>query len=167
MFGTLVSVVLLAAVGAAHAATTVTLKNAKNESVGSAVLTPLTNGVKIELQVAGLPPGEHAFHVHENGSCLAPKFESAGGHFAPGKNPHGFDAPQGPHAGDMPNVVIGADGSAKLELINTQVTLGKGTNSLLKKGGTALMIHEKADDYKTQPTGNAGGRLACGEIKGE
>lgn len=167
MFRALVSLVLFVGFGVAQAATTVTLKNAKNENVGTAVLTPLTNGVKIDLQVAGLPPGEHGFHVHETGSCLAPKFDSAGGHFAPGKNPHGFDANQGPHAGDMPNLVVGADGSAKVEIINTQVTLGKGTNSLLKKGGTALMIHEKADDYKTQPTGNAGGRLACGEIKAE
>ena len=158
LFSTLLSV---------HAATTVTLKNAKNEDVGTAVLTPLTNGVKIDLKVQGLPPGEHAFHVHENGSCLAPKFDSAGGHFAPGQNPHGFDAHQGPHAGDMANVVVGADGKATLEVVNTRVTLGKGANSLTKKGGTALMIHEKADDYKTQPSGNAGGRLACGEIKGE
>jgi len=167
MFRPLIYSALLVGAVVAHAATTVTLKNAKNENVGTALLTPLANGVKMEISVHGLPPGEHGFHVHENGSCVAPKFDSAGGHFAPNKNEHGFDVQKGPHAGDMANLMVGADGSAKLEIINTHVTLGKGANSLAKKGGTALMIHEKADDYKTQPTGNAGGRLACGEIKGE
>lgn len=151
----------------ANAATNVVLKNAKNETVGTAQLTSLTNGVKIDLDLKGLAPGEHALHFHETGACAAPKFDSAGGHFAPAKNPHGFDSAQGPHAGDMPNLIVGADGKLRQQIINTQVTLGKGANSLVKAGGTALVIHEKADDYKSQPAGNAGGRLACGEIKGE
>ncbi|MBX3020903.1 MAG: superoxide dismutase family protein [Bdellovibrionales bacterium] len=151
----------------ANAATTVVLKNAKNESIGTAKLTALTNGVKIDLDLKNVPAGEHAFHFHETGSCQAPTFDSAGGHFAPAKNPHGFDAAQGPHAGDMPNLMVPADGKLRQEIINTQVTLGKGANSLHKAGGTALVIHDKADDYKSQPSGNAGGRWACGEIKGE
>lgn len=161
-FGTLA----LTSFVAVAAPTTVNLKNAKNESVGMATITPLANGVKIDLDVHGLPPGLHGFHVHETGSCQGPKFDSAGGHFAPTKNAHGFDADKGPHPGDMTNITVGADGVAKVEIINTQVTLGKGANSLLKAGGTALIIHEKADDYKSQPAGNAGSRLACGEIKG-
>jgi superoxide dismutase, Cu-Zn family len=81
------------------------------------------------------------------------------------KSGHGFDATEGPHAGDMANFIVGADGTAKVEVINGSVTLGSGSNSLMKTGGTALVIHEKADDYKSQPAGNAGARVACGEIK--
>ena len=119
----------------------------------------------MNVEISKLPPGEHAFHFHETGTCTAPKFESAGGHFAPGTKGHGFDAAEGYHAGDMANIIVGADGKVKVEFINANVTLDKGPNSLMKTGGTALVIHEKADDYKSQPAGNAGGRLACGEIK--
>jgi len=150
-----------------HAAApkTVTLKNDKNETVGTATLTPMAKGVKIAVDVTKLPPGEKAMHIHETGTCTAPKFDSAGGHYAPGNKGHGFDAAEGFHAGDMPNIHVGADGKAKVEVINTNVTLDKGTSSLMKTGGTALVIHEKGDDYKSQPSGNAGARIACGEIK--
>lgn len=151
---------------AATSPITVDLKNAKGESVGTATLTEMTKGVRIVLDVKGLAPGEHAFHFHENGKCETPKFESAGSHFAPKKNPHGFMDAKGPHAGDMPNLIASADGTVKQEIINTNVTLKPGASSLLKKGGTAAVIHEKADDYKTQPTGDAGGRAVCGEITG-
>ena len=144
----------------------VALKDAKGKEVGQVQLTSLANGVRVRLDLHSLPPGEKALHFHETGSCKAPKFTSAGGHFAPAKNPHGFDAEKGPHAGDMPNIFVGKDGRAKLEVINTQVTLGTGSNSLKKAGGTALVIHAAADDYKSQPAGNAGDRIACGEIKG-
>jgi len=143
----------------------VSLKNAKGEEVGQATLTELANGVRIQLEVKNLSPGEHAFHFHEKGSCVAPKFDSAGGHFAPQKHKHGFDVSGGFHAGDMPNIVVSQDGTAKVELVNTKVRLGKGPNSLLKAGGTSLVIHAKADDYKSQPAGDAGDRLACGEVK--
>ena len=156
--------------GVAHAAPTasqvVVLKNGKGEAVGNATLTPLAKGVKIILDLHGLTPGEHAVHFHEKGLCTAPKFESAGGHFAPLKSKHGFDIEGGPHAGDMANFFASADGTAKVELINSSVSLGAGADSLVKSGGAALMIHEKADDYKSQPAGEAGGRFACGEIKG-
>lgn len=142
------------------------LKNAVGETVGSAKILPLAKGVRISIEARGLTPGEHAIHFHEKGSCKGPKFESAGGHFAPLKNAHGFDHKDGHHAGDMPNLVVLADGTVKTELINTAVTLGKGVNSLVKKEGTALVIHSGADDYKSQPAGNAGDRFACGEIKG-
>ena len=146
---------------------TVTLKNAKGEVVGNATLTALSHGVKVDMTVHGMNPGEHAMHFHEKGVCTGPKFESAGGHFAPGHNQHGFDMKGGPHPGDMPNFFVAADGTAKVEVVNEAVTLGKGENSLRKSGGTALVVHEKADDYKSQPAGDAGGRAACGEIKTE
>lgn len=145
---------------------TVTLKNTNNKTVGTATLTQLKNGVKIQLNVKGLAAGEHALHFHETGSCLGPKFDSAGGHFAPLKNKHGFDEEGGPHAGDMANLIVGKDGLGHLETVNTAVTLNAGENSLLKESGAALVIHEKADDHKSQPAGNAGPRVVCGEIKG-
>lgn len=144
----------------------VVLKNGKGEVVGNAMLSPLVKGVKIILDIHGLAPGEHAIHFHEKGVCTAPKFESAGGHFAPLKNKHGFDMEGGPHPGDMANFFAAADGTAKVELVNSSVSLASGPDSLVKSGGTALVIHEKADDYKSQPAGDAGGRFACGEIKG-
>jgi superoxide dismutase, Cu-Zn family len=144
----------------------VVLKNATGETVGNAQISPLAKGVRIVVDVRGLSPGEHAIHFHEKGSCVAPKFESAGGHFAPAKNAHGFDSKDGHHAGDMPNLRVPDGGSLKIEIVNTAVTLSKGANSLMKKDGTALVIHAAADDYKSQPAGNAGDRQVCGEIKG-
>jgi Cu-Zn family superoxide dismutase len=150
----------LPAFGATH---DVTLKNGKGATIGTATLTEMAKGVRIDVDVRGLTPGEHAIHFHEKGSCVGPKFESAGGHFTPEKAAHGFDTANGPHAGDMANFFADKDGKAKFEIVNTRVNLG--ANSLLKTGGTALVIHEKADDYKSQPAGDAGGRFACGEIK--
>lgn len=147
------------------AAKTVTLKNALNENVGTAVISPAATGVKIALNITKMPPGEHAIHFHETGTCTGPKFDSAGGHFAPASKVHGFESPGGHHAGDMKNITVGADGTLKTEFTNDAVVLAQGDNSLLKTGGTALVIHEKGDDYKSQPAGNAGSRMACGEIK--
>ena len=144
----------------------ITFKNAKGAEAGTATLTQLAQGVRITIDAKDLTPGEHAFHFHENGKCEGPKFDSAGSHYAPEKKAHGHDDAAGPHAGDMPNLIVGADGKVKSEVINTHVSLKPGANSLLKKGGTALIIHEKADDYKTQPSGGAGGRVLCAEIKG-
>lgn len=139
---------------------TVYLKGPKGERIGTAVISEKGSGVKIALKVAMLPPGEHGFHIHETGTCTGPKFDSAGGHYAGSKKNHG-DVPDGPHAGDMKNITVKADGTAQLEIVNMDVTLAE----ISGKDSKALIIHEKPDDYKTQPSGNAGARIACGEIK--
>jgi superoxide dismutase, Cu-Zn family len=156
-----VAVIALAQNSSAHA----DFVNAQGQKIGTARLTQTADGVKIDVRVSQLPPGTHAFHIHTVGKCEAPDFKSAGGHFNPEGKQHGKDNPQGAHAGDMMNFEVGADGRARFSVVNTAVTLGDGANSLFHEGGTALVIHEKADDYKTDPTGNAGNRLACGVIE--
>ena len=142
----------------------VDLKDAKGNSVGMAMISPATGGgVTVELDVKGLPPGEHAVHFHAVPKCEAP-FTSAGSHFNPDNKKHGLQNPEGPHAGDMNNFTVDAKGVAKTKVTNKNVSLGDGANSLYANGGTALIIHAAADDMKTDPSGNAGDRIACGVI---
>jgi superoxide dismutase, Cu-Zn family len=141
------------------------LINAQGDTVGQATLHPAGEGVHIALTVQGLPPGEKGFHIHAVGSCDPPTFESAGPHFAPQGRQHGFENPQGPHGGDLRNVVIGADGSARQEFTNEMVTLAEGRpNSVFDADGTALVIHAGPDDYRTDPSGDSGDRIACGVV---
>ena len=142
----------------------VDLKDAKGNSVGMAMISPAKDGgVNVELDVKGLPAGEHAVHFHAVPKCEAP-FTSAGSHFNPANKKHGMQNPEGPHAGDMPNFTVAANGTAKTTVTNKNVTLADGANSLYANGGTALVIHAAADDMKTDPAGNAGDRIACGMI---
>lgn len=146
--------------GMAH----VDVKDATGKSVGMAMITAAKDGgVSIAVDFKGLPPGEHALHFHQTAKCEAP-FTSAGGHFNPGMKKHGSENPEGPHAGDMANFTVAADGSVKTTITNSKVTLGAGDNSIYANGGTALMVHAKGDDMKTDPSGNAGDRIACGLV---
>jgi Cu-Zn family superoxide dismutase len=143
---------------------TVTLMDLQGASIGTATLSPAPDGgVSFALDVKNLPPGDHAFHVHQVAKC-EPPFASAGPHFNPEGKKHGLNNPAGPHAGDMSNVTVGADGTAMVTIVNPRVTLGDGANSVFANGGTALVIHAKADDMMTDPAGNAGDRIACGVI---
>ncbi len=144
---------------------TVKLSDAKGKSIGTAKLSADPGGVKITLAVKGLTPGDHAIHVHETAKCDAPDFKSAGGHFNPAHKKHGSANPEGPHAGDMPNFTVDAKGASTASLVAANLTLDEGAHSVFTSGGTALVIHDKADDFKTDPAGAAGDRIACGLIK--
>ena len=147
---------------AASTATTV-LKDGSGKEVGKAELTGTPNGVLIKLTLDGVPAGEHAFHVHETGKCDAPDFKSAGSHYNPDKTKHGILNPEGPHAGDMPNIHVPADGKLTIEILNGLVSID-GERALLDTDGSALVIHGMPDDYKSDPAGHAGDRIACGVV---
>lgn len=147
---------------------TVEFLNADGEATGTAELTEEDNGVMVKLDVEGLEPGMHGIHFHEEGMCEAPDFESAGGHFNPTGASHGHDHPDGPHAGDLHNIEVADDGTSTDELTAENVTLQIGEdNSLLKEGGTALVIHASEDDGQTDPSGDSGERIACGVVTAE
>ncbi len=139
--------------------------DAKGNKVGTATLTQTAKGVRINVSVTGLLAGVHGIHIHTVGMCQGPNFASAGGHFNPMMKKHGKDNPDGPHAGDLPNFNVGANGKGKATMTAAMVTLGDGMNSLFHAGGTALVIHAGPDDYKTDPAGNSGDRIACGVVE--
>lgn len=131
---------------------------------GTASFTQLDEGVRVVIEAEGLTPGVHGAHIHETGSCIAPDFSSAGGHWNPFNREHGRDNPAGRHMGDMPNIIIGQDGTGLLEVVLEGATIDGGRAALLDDDGSAVMIHAGPDDYRTDPAGAAGPRVACGEV---
>ncbi|ORE98739.1 superoxide dismutase family protein [Aurantimonas sp. 22II-16-19i] len=140
----------------------VELKGSDGASMGTASFVPTPHGVLIEADLQNLPGGTHGFHIHETGVCEG-DFSSAGGHYNPGDVDHGYMGETGPHAGDMPNVVA-TDGAVKVSVFNPNVSMTGGDAPLDDEDGSALMIHSGADDYASQPAGDAGSRIACGVI---
>ncbi|WP_308634142.1 superoxide dismutase family protein [Paenibacillus silvisoli] len=141
------------------------LVNTSGADVGLATLTQKNDAVVLHVEAKNLPPGLHGIHFHETGKCEVPDFKSSGAHFNPMTKQHGFNNPKGFHVGDLPNITVAADGTVKVDIESRIVTLAKDQpNSLLKSGGTALVIHAQADDYVTDPAGNSGDRIACGVI---
>jgi len=140
------------------------LINGKGERIGTATLSQVRDEVRIRVVISNLPPGLHAMHIHTVGECHGPDFKTAGAHFNPYGRKHGAQNKDGPHAGDLPNFEVREDGTAQVELSSPLVTLRQGKNSLLPSGRTCLVIHAHPDDGVTDPTGNAGARLACGII---
>lgn len=159
--GLILALVMLPSSSAAK--TKVELKDAQGKSVGEVLLWDQGTGVALQLKLHDLSPGVHAIHFHQAPKCEGPDFKSAGGHFNPESKKHGFENPEGHHAGDMKNFTVNAKGRASAKLEDADVTLKDGPHSLLSSGG-AVVVHAKADDYKTDPSGNSGDRIACGVI---
>jgi|SRR6185369_11525423 Cu-Zn family superoxide dismutase len=160
----LLATAVLAVTLKAAAQTKVELKDAQGKDVGTAKIASAKKGVKIALNLHGLPPGQHGIHFHQTAKCDPPDFKSAGGHLNPDGKHHGLENPEGHHAGDMRNITVGEKGTVKTTLTEMDVNLGNDNHSLFSNGGTALVIHAKADDMKTDPAGNSGDRIACGLI---
>jgi len=141
-----------------------TLKDKEGTQVGVVTLIETPEGVRIAVTGYRLPPGGHGLHIHAVGLCEPPDFTSAGAHFNPTNKQHGRLNPNGAHAGDLPNLVVAASGEGGIDVTTKVFTLGPGANTLLTDKGTAIVVHANPDDEKTDPTGNSGGRIACGVI---
>lgn len=139
------------------------LHDADDQIVGEVLLHDTPHGTLIRASLRDMPPGTHAFHIHAVGEC-EPPFTSAGGHYNPDGKAHGIMSPEGLHAGDMPNIHVPDSGELEIEILNTRVRVEE---LLEQEEGTALVIHEGADDYETDPAGDAGPRIACGVIGSE
>lgn len=140
------------------------VRNAEGRALGTLTLKDGGAGLTVSGRLAGLAPGEHGVHLHSTGRCNPPAFDSAGSHWNPGQRQHGSANPQGPHAGDLPNLAVGADSSATMEGTTAAGSL-RGELPLLDADGAAVIVHAGSDDYQSQPSGNAGSPVACGVVE--
>ncbi|QPC47337.1 superoxide dismutase family protein [Mangrovibacillus cuniculi] len=143
----------------------VSVINSDGDEIGTVEMQESPEGVKMSFDLTGLPPGEHAVHIHNKNKCDIPDFLSAGEHLNPDDKQHGLLNPEGAHAGDLPNLIADEQGVVKVDIVAPGVTLKDGKTTLFTKDGTSIVIHENADDGMSQPAGNGGERIACGEIK--
>lgn len=143
----------------------VTLNDARGRGVASAQMSQEAAGVRVRVAATAMPAGTYAAHVHMVGRCDAPAFESAGGHWNPTGQQHGRDNPAGAHLGDLPNLSVGTDGRGSMEYLAAGARLDGGTSGMFDTDGSALIIHANADDYRTDPSGNSGVRIACGIVR--
>ncbi len=143
---------------------TTQLLNASGETLGTATLTQEKDGVRVTASLIGLPAGNYAIHLHSVGKCEAPDFKTAGGHFNPGMKQHGHLNPAGEHSGDLPNISVGSDRKGSLNELRTGLRLVDGDMPLIDADGAAVVVHAGPDDYKTDPSGNSGARIACGVV---
>lgn len=152
---------------AATAGATAEVMDLEGKSLGTLELMNMGSGVHITGELMGLPGGDHGIHIHATGDCdAASKFETAGPHFNPTDHKHGSENPEGPHAGDLPNLPVPPEGAGVIvDLMGEAVTLGDGDNSLFDADGSAVVVHAGPDDYKSDPSGNSGDRIACGVIE--
>lgn len=164
----IIAIMMVVLAGCANVEVTkleVEIFNEVGDSLGMIELQEQSSGVKLSLDLKGLPPGVHGIHIHDTNKCSGPEFKKAGNHFNPDNKEHGLLHPKGAHAGDLPNIIVEDDGTVKAELMAPQVTLRSGKNSLFTKDGTSIVITEQQDDGMTQPAGDSGTRIACGAIK--
>lgn len=142
-----------------------TFAGTDGQDIGSATLIGTPHGVLVQASLEGFPPGSHAFHLHETGSC-SPDFTASGGHYNPHGTGHGFLDPAGRHVGDLPNIHVPESGELEVELFADLATLNEGDAALLDDDGSAIVVHRDADDYSTDPAGAGGDRIACAVIRG-
>ena len=140
------------------------VRDASGRPVAHTSATQVGDTLRIRVESAGLAPGIYGAHLHAIGRCLPPAFESAGPHWNPSKRQHGRDNPQGQHRGDLPNLMVGTDGNGSFEFTIPGSWLSGRNSPLLDQDGTAIVIHARPDDYRTDPSGNSGARIACGVL---
>jgi len=142
------------------------MKALDGTAIGTATFVATSHGVLVTFDLKGLTPGAHAIHIHTSGSCdAASGFNTAGPHYSPdAKHTHGYLSAHGPHAGDLPNQFAASDGTLHASVMSNAFSIGDGKKSIFDRDGAALIVHAKADDYMSQPAGNAGDRVACGVI---
>jgi Cu-Zn family superoxide dismutase len=150
--------------GSAQTQARADIKNADGTSVGTAMLRETKDGVLITINVKGLPQGLHAVHIHSVGKCEGPAFTSAGAHFNPLNKKHGLKSPEGPHAGDLPDIYVNKAGPGRYEALTESITLSSGEASIFDADGSSIVIHASPDDNMTDPSGNSGDRIACGVL---